>query len=193
MSWFFVDDEFPDCDKLDLLPPKMLTACVGLWTLAGAWSRRNNAGGDIPEPRVSKLGGTLKEADLLVSCGLWERTETGYRFHDWADWQETPEEVEDKRKQTKIRVRRWREAKRRKSDVTALHERYRNACNADVTQGVPGEGVGESTYRVDTRDRDRETPSAPDWMGPPGCQTPVPDCLDELNHEARRPLRAVRR
>lgn len=156
MSWFYVDDEFTDCEKLEDLPPRMLTACVGLWTLAGAWSRRNLTGGDVPGARVTKLGGTRKEAELLVLCGLWERTEHGYRFHDWGDWQETPEEVEHKRELSKQRSRTWRQkraASRRDASVTEPSPERDELRDASVSDaGVPGEGEGDSTYRLGTRE-----------------------------------------
>ncbi len=161
MSWFFVDDQFPDCEKLELLPPKMLTSCVGLWTLAGAWSRRNLTGGDVPSGRVTKLGGTIKEANLLVSCGLWEKIEGGYRFHDWADWQETPEEVEDKRARARARTSRWREKKSKRSrgdasrdaGVTRHHDAGDAYRDAYGDARVPGEGEGEGTCKVEARSK----------------------------------------
>jgi hypothetical protein len=160
VSWFYVDDSFPDCPKLEDLPAKKMTACVGLWTLAGAWSRRNNAGGVIPIPRITKLGGTTEEADLLVECGLWERTEAGYQFHDWSDWQETPEEVAHKREQSAKRSKRWRDkraASRTRHAVTHASATLPSRSeNSQRTLSVPGEGEG--TYKHEVRDTGTSDP-----------------------------------
>lgn len=154
MSWFYVDDAFPDCPKLEDIPADKLTACVGLWTLAGAWSRRNNAGGHIPVARVTKLGGTLDEAELLVLCKLWKKTDTDYRFHDWGDWQETPAEVAHKRALSKERSKKWRDnrkASRLRNGVTpALATRESRDHHAPRTLSVPGEGDG--TYKREVRE-----------------------------------------
>jgi hypothetical protein len=140
VSWFYVDDGLPDHEKLALLPERMLTACIGLWTLSGAWSRKKLTGGNIPRGQVRRLGGTAKEAELLVQCGLWVKTQDGYAFHDWAEWQETPEEVEIKREQSKARTRRWRDNKRaRDAARDAGVTRHGDAGDARV----PGEGEGK--------------------------------------------------
>lgn len=72
----FIDDD----DALALIPPKLLTACVGLWALADSWSRRKGTGGFIPAGRVERLGGHRREAALLVSSGLWIEVEHGYQM-----------------------------------------------------------------------------------------------------------------
>lgn len=156
MSFFYVDDEFPECPKLDDIPAKKMTAAVGLWCLAGAWSRKKLTGGAIPHERIEKLGGTHQEAAMLVNCGLWVRTKSGYQFHDWEEWQETPEEIEEKRRQTKLRVRKWRQANPRNGVTKALHdrypERYSSVSNAPGNAHVLRERERVGTYRHETRE-----------------------------------------
>jgi hypothetical protein len=122
MAWFYVDDGFPDCAKLADIPEHLLTAAVGLWTLAGAWSRRKLTGGFVPAGQVRRLGGTSAEADALVTAGLWEASEKGYQFHDWQEWQETPEDLESKREKNRSRQQAWR----RKKDGVTGQSRARN-------------------------------------------------------------------
>lgn len=111
MSWFYVDDGFADHVKLALLPPDKMLAAVGLWTLAGAWSRKKNQGGVIPLGQVKRLGGSEKLSQALVTAGLWKVVDGGFAFHDWSEWQETPEEVEKKKEHEKLRKQEWRRKK----------------------------------------------------------------------------------
>jgi hypothetical protein len=184
VSWFYVDDRFHSHKKLAHLPERMLTACVGLWTLAGSWSRNELTGGSIPSGQVRRLGGTTKEADALVAAGLWVKTEDGYAFHDWAEWQETTEDVAERRKQTKERVRKLRASrsagKSRNADVTPLHERYGCVSNAGVTQQyargnapVLGEGEGEGELHVERRE------VVPTGVGALCSDSPSSDILEE--------------
>jgi hypothetical protein len=161
VSFFYVDDEFPECPKLDDIPAKNMTSAVGLWCLAGAWSRKKLTGGAIPSERIEKLGGTHREADFLVKCKLWLRTDTGYQFHDWEEWQETPEEVEEKRRQTKIRVRKWRAANPRNGVTKALQGRYERVSNAPGNADVLRERERGGTYGGEAREEIAVEPLPP--------------------------------
>jgi hypothetical protein len=137
MSWFYVDDQFDDHPKLAELPPELELACVGLWTKAGSWCRRKLTGGQIPHGQVRKLGGTKELAEALVKAGLWESTSTGYAFHNWSTWQETPEELQAKRD-------RWRAQK-------ANRRRVLRAAPADPPPDPPtGGGVSAPDTRADS-------------------------------------------
>ncbi|WP_406711016.1 hypothetical protein QEV68_10655 [Trueperella pyogenes] len=80
--------------------PKIL-ACsleaIGLWTLAGAWACQQLTDGSIPKQMLQAFRSNASIASELVASGLWEETEDGYQFHDWAHYQYTQSEVEDRR------------------------------------------------------------------------------------------------
>lgn len=119
MTWFKVDDGF-------YAHPKVLTAslpAVGLWVRAGAWCAQQLADGRLPRAAVALVGGTPELADELVAVGLWDRTDDGYAFHDWDDYQPSKSDVIDRRAKTAERVRRHREKVAVGNAVT----------NADVT------------------------------------------------------------
>lgn len=161
MSWFFVDDGFYDHPKLALLSPEELAPAVGLWCLAGTWSRKSLTGGTIPYHQVTRLGCTHSQADCLVRCELWKKTETGYVFHDWSQWQETPEEVEEKRRASRARSQKWRDKKAKKAgkkrhasrDASPTHHSRVTTRAGDAR--VPGEGEGEGgTWGGGSRERE---------------------------------------
>lgn len=104
IPWFNVDDGFYDHPKVDDLP----LAAVGLWTLAGAYCMRQLTDGGITESRVRKFGGTDDAIAALVDADLWERTDAGYQFKDWGDWQLTRGQIESKREKDRERKQRQR-------------------------------------------------------------------------------------
>lgn len=83
-----VSDDFYD-------HPKFLAAGltgVALWLVALAWCNRNHTDGHIPATAVRRLldlDGADDVTERLVACGLWERTESGFHFHDYEDYQLT--------------------------------------------------------------------------------------------------------
>ncbi|WP_129590345.1 hypothetical protein [Cryobacterium aureum] len=58
---------------------------------------------------IDEWGAETVSADALVEAGLWERTPSGFVFHDWEGWQRTREEVEGKRKKETLRKKTWRD------------------------------------------------------------------------------------
>jgi hypothetical protein len=113
MVWFRVDDGFPDHPKVeDLIASGTAPEAISLWTLAGAWCARQLTDGEIPAAKVARLGirAHARGASELVRVGLWERTETGFRFHDWAAQQPLREDVTAKRDAANARQRRHRDA-----------------------------------------------------------------------------------
>lgn len=86
---------------------------IGLWSLAGSWAADNLTDGFVPTEIVQRFDPRERFATRLAEVGLWLPTEqdgeTGYRFHEWGDWQPTRVAVEKQREDNRERVRRWRE------------------------------------------------------------------------------------
>ena len=144
MSWFYVDDRFHANRKVRRMPASIRMSALGLWTVAGSFCRDELTCGEITMNEVISLGGTKKLAEALVAATLWEHTATGYRFHNWQRWQDTPAEVAEKKAANRLRQQRHRD--KRKSSRNAV-------TNALVTPAVTGmslgEGEGEGTCRSD--------------------------------------------
>lgn len=80
MTWFPVDDKFHSHPKAGAAS----LAAIGLWTLAGSWANDHLQDGNIPHHIVLSLSrGATELAEELVTVGLWRRTKSGYRFHQW--------------------------------------------------------------------------------------------------------------
>jgi hypothetical protein len=81
MPWFKVDDKLHSHPK----PEACSDAAIGVWTRLGSWCCDHLTGGEVPRHIGEKRdpGGELIRE--LVKNGMWEETENGWLFHDWAD------------------------------------------------------------------------------------------------------------
>lgn len=67
MTWFKVDDGFAFHPKAIMAG----NAALGLWVRAGAWCGANLTDGFMPKSFITTLGAQKRDADKLVSSGLW--------------------------------------------------------------------------------------------------------------------------
>lgn len=125
---FYVDERFYKSDPVIAIPRAHRAAAIGLWTLAGTWSRDFLKDGFVPAHMIEELGGTTELADMLVDLAkLWRRRGSGYQFKDWKKWQDTRESVEAKRAA-------WRERQNRHRGKSGEES---GSSNADVTRESP--------------------------------------------------------
>lgn len=107
--WAKVDDRL-------FMHPKVLAAGVaamGLWVVSMSYAACYGTDGNVPSKAIEALASNLASKELasasfatvaselatpskatelaerLVEAGLWERTEQGYRFHDWGQYNPT--------------------------------------------------------------------------------------------------------
>lgn len=146
MAWFKVDDGFANSKPVLRIPRRYRSQAVGLWTLAGTWSAKEETDGFIPEYVLEELCGTAGIAQQLVKCGLWENVSgsysdpvgivpgsysdpdlAGWRFRNWGRYQPTKSEMEEKREKERIRKAEYRmsqrDAKGTGSGQTVGHQR----------------------------------------------------------------------
>lgn len=83
MPWVKVDEAFYDHPKFWDLPP----GAGWLWIRALAWSNRNLTDGVVPASTLAKLRAKRRDADALVTAGLWEPRGDGWAFHDYHEFQ----------------------------------------------------------------------------------------------------------
>jgi hypothetical protein len=147
VTWFRVDDGFPEHPKLEALEcqPRLYMAAITVWTIMGADCARRLTDGFVSEARLEKvlhrLGKTARDgASALVSCELWERVEGGWLFHDWADYQPTKADVDASRKGKTARQKRWRDAHVDASTQTST-DASRDAAPTRVSRPVPSQPV----------------------------------------------------
>lgn len=114
MPWFAVDDGFHGHPKtLDLS-----LAAVGLWAMAGSWCAKYLTDGRVTDRVLTRMGGTPEIAAELVDAGLWIREASGYRFHEWDEYQRTKEQVEAERAAARSRMNKVRATKKGVSEST---------------------------------------------------------------------------
>jgi hypothetical protein len=134
MPYFRVDDQLA-------FHPKAIAAgnaALGLWVRAGSWCAAHVTQGALPTHMVRTLGAQRRDAEKLVSVGLWTRTEDGYEFKDWADYQWTKEQVEAKREADRIR-----QSRRRASVSHAVTPAVTNAVTNAVSHTTHTKPVPE--------------------------------------------------
>lgn len=137
MTWFKVDDSFGSHPKVMAIPRGATRLrAIGLWTALGTWCARQLTDGEFAAHMVAEHGGAPADAKHLVAVGLWEVTDGGYVFHDWADWQPSKAKVEEDRAAARERMRRNREG-RSSGDVRANKSRSSQSVTPTPSRPVP--------------------------------------------------------
>jgi hypothetical protein len=83
VSWVKIDDKAWAHPKLASLSGN----AVRLWVFALCWCNQQETDGAVPKSCLRVLGGSNKDAQELVSAGLWHPTETGWDIHDFLVYQ----------------------------------------------------------------------------------------------------------
>lgn len=164
MTWYRVDDNFPDHPKLESLESDPVTHAIAVaaWTLMGADCAKRRTDGRFTEARLrrvlpwpEKMIAKAQNALLSEGCGLWKRDGSALVFHDWEDYQPTKEELDADRRAATERQKRWRKKRRAEQHgppVDGGVDASTNGVTDAVTNGVSrranGRGGTPSTARV---------------------------------------------
>lgn len=127
LSWLKIDDGFWCHQKVMLASPSALA----LWIRAGSWCAQQLTDGQLDARFLSLFGGTPDIADELVDLGLWERTATGFQFHDWLEYQPSKEQVLAERA-----AARERQQRKRRGDASGSSHGVTSAESHDRSEGV---------------------------------------------------------
>lgn len=188
MSWFRVDDTMPGNAKAFQCPLE----AIGLWTLAGAWSAQQLTAGFIPDAVLPMLRGNEALASTLLQAKLWERSDGGYQFHDWEQYQPTVDEVKEQRSKRAEAGRKGgiasgvarRNASRSKREANASSKREAKNERAStpshpipspieepngsslvrLTQGASGTATAPADAGADTKPKSRGTRLPDGWF-----------------------------
>jgi hypothetical protein len=131
MAWFKMDDGFANSKPVLRIPRRYRLQAVGLWSLAGTWSAKEETDGFIPEYVLEELCGTTGVANQLVQAGLWEIVKgssedptdilqassrdprlSGWVYRNWSKYQPTKAELEENREKERIRKANYRKSQR---------------------------------------------------------------------------------
>lgn len=118
MTWAKVDDRLHSHIKA----ARAGADAMGLWVLALSWCAAYMTDGEVPAEQPCRLVGRRGDAlaAKLVEAKLWDKSEFGYRFHGWDEYQPTRADIEAQRAEAKARMQRKRVVT---SDVRANNER----------------------------------------------------------------------
>jgi hypothetical protein len=124
VTWAKVDDRLHSHIKA----ARAGADAMGLWVLALSWCAAYMTDGEVPAEQPCRLVGRRGDAlaAKLVASKLWVKSEFGYRFHGWDEYQPTRSEIEAQRSNAKARMQRKRGVT---SDVRASNTR----TNAEQT------------------------------------------------------------
>ena len=138
MPWAKLDDGFTDHPKIiDAGPLASWLYVCGL-----TYSSRLLTDGFIPQGQVRKLADVDNAMDLaarLLEVGLWERTDGGFRIHDYLEYNPSAAQVKDERKAAQERMRkvRSREVRANNEDVRPNERRSSPAGSPELREPRP--------------------------------------------------------
>jgi hypothetical protein len=104
MGWFYVDDGFYTHPKV----MQVGNSSVGLWLKCGAYSARFGLDGVVIHSVISAMGGRQREVDQLVAAGLWVPNGSGWKMHDYLDYNRSKEELDARKAALRDRQAKWR-------------------------------------------------------------------------------------
>ncbi|WP_019548436.1 hypothetical protein [Streptomyces sulphureus] len=168
MPWARFDDRFPSHRKVRLLSD----AAFRLYVSAICWSAENLTDGVITTRElrlVSDVKSARKRAEELVESGLWEVVpETGWRIHDYHEYQPTTAQVQADRKAKTARQQRWRE---KKKGTEAPPDPPPNTPDVDASTDPSRDAPGDAAPRARVPGPARPDPNPP--MGGEGVCAPT--------------------
>lgn len=178
MTWHRTDDGFPEHPKCDALALHFgndwqhLNLAFALWHHLGCDCAARRTDGAFQAARAYRVMRAPRRAvDValagLVAVGLLEVTDSGFTFHDWAEYQPTRAQLDAERVQKTQRQARWRAGK-------PTTETAGNKGNRD---GVDGH-VDASTHPHVDASVDGAVDPAPSRPVP--ARTQIPPCAPPL-------------
>lgn len=99
MAWGRIDDGHWRHRKVAALHDDLRKPCLALFWLSVSWANDHGTDGRITKTGIRQLDGTPEEADELVRVGLWEKDESGYRIHDFLDFNKSQEQLANEKAQ----------------------------------------------------------------------------------------------
>jgi hypothetical protein len=179
MAWGRCDDGFYRHEKVAELDDDLRKGCVALFWLAISWCNDRLTDGRIPPGTLRILGADVAEAGELVRVGLWETDGSGWRVHDFLDFNKSRSKVEQDRLQRTLAGKAGA-ANRWHSDSDSLSE-----PDGSPLRGPLNGVASEPTNEMDAPSPVTRTPVLPDPApfardGRPNMTTSVISALERL-------------
>lgn len=153
MAWIRLSDDYVDDEKMQALSD----GAFRLWHEAMAYCRRHQTDGLIPFTVMSNLRSFTKHREKQLAspvrdglAPLWELIPgTGYKFHNYLGWNPSKDEENERRSESKERMRVLRERRHTSGVPPNRLPRSRNVCanTNDCSREVLGQGEGKGVVR----------------------------------------------
>lgn len=107
MTWVRLEPDVYDHPKIGAVPK----AARWVWVAGLAYANRHLTDGLLPPSALRAVDASRADVRALVAAGLWEPVhdvQTGWRIHDFAEYQPTREQVESERAAARRRMARLR-------------------------------------------------------------------------------------
>lgn len=171
MAWFKVDDGFYTSMKFLSIHREHQAQAAGAWLLCGTWSADKMTDGFVPYSVMSLWEFDPEVVGQLVTVGLWDHDEErdGIQFHDWAEYQPTRDQLEQKRNSRseinrKNAEKRWDDAKDMQTECETDAKDMQNHAPEPVPEPVPIEVVISKPKRMTTLKADwKPSPAGYDY------------------------------
>lgn len=146
MAWVRIDDRFDEHPKIAALE----AAAVQAFIFGLCYCNRNLTDGFIPRAIGARF--QRRAVKALEAGGLWERTDTGWRLHDYLEYQPSRQEVERERARGAERQARHRGSNAQDNGVS-------NGVTEGVTNGLVTPAPYPNPYPVPKPKPESNTPS----------------------------------
>lgn len=93
-NWVRLDCAFSRNDKVLSLVEQNQWRAIAVYCFALGHCRDQKTAGFVSLGALRMLHGRAKDAELLVAERLWVKVDGGWVVNDWAEYQETNEEIE---------------------------------------------------------------------------------------------------
>ena len=112
--WSRLDDELLDHPKVSHAAQVLgrkdgRVLVIGFYVTALMWSNRHLTDGFLSDAAICSFSGYVPKpvtiADALVLAGLFDRTEKGYKIHDFRDYNPSAADIKRKRREDRERKR----------------------------------------------------------------------------------------
>lgn len=101
LPWVRLDTQFPHNPKILLLVEDKQFRALFVYVNGLCYAGGQGTDGYIPRIALPLLHGTKKDAEQLVSVGLWRPNPVGWEIHDWHDRQASSAEAVERKKRAK--------------------------------------------------------------------------------------------
>ncbi|GFG65794.1 hypothetical protein MKUB_32840 [Mycobacterium kubicae] len=98
LPWVRLDTQFPSNPKVLALVEEKKFRPLFVYVSSLAYAGAHGTDGFLPAASLPFLHATKADAKVLVDVGLWDPAGNGWEVHDWAEFQPSTAETQERKK-----------------------------------------------------------------------------------------------